>query len=137
MSPSPFWSNRIKYLLKLPALLAAGAIWIASSQSVVPRPRGIPGFDKALHLTAYAGLAVALALWYSREQWRTRRFQRVVLIVLIASLYGISDEIHQYFVPGRDCSVWDWIADVLGAVLGAGAAALICRNLDNPKEHDV
>jgi VanZ family protein len=129
MSPSLFRNNLIKYLPKLPALLTAGTIWILSSQSALPRPKGILGFDKAAHLAAYAVLAAALAPWYSREQWRTRPFRRWALIAALAAVYGISDEIHQYFVPGRDCSFWDWIADVLGAVLGAGAAALICRNL--------
>jgi VanZ family protein len=133
MSPSLFRGNRIKCLLKLPGFLIAGMIWILSSQSVLPRPKGMLGFDKAAHLAAYAALAAALALWYSREQWQARPFRRLVLIVALSAVYGIGDEIHQYFVPGRDCSLWDWIADVLGAVLGAGAAALICRNLKERK----
>jgi VanZ family protein len=47
----------------------------------------------------------------------------------IGSAYGILDEVHQFFVPGRDCNVWDWIADTLGAVIGAAAAALIYPRL--------
>jgi VanZ family protein len=46
---------------------------------------------------------------------------------LAASLYGIIDETHQYFVPGRDCNVWDWLADTLGAFLGAGAMLAALR----------
>ncbi len=42
-----------------------------------------------------------------------------LLAILIASLYGVSDEIHQYFVPGRFCDPWDWVVDTLGAALGA------------------
>lgn len=35
--------------------------------------------------------------------------------ILIAGFYGVTDEIHQYFVPGRVCSIEDVIADFLGA----------------------
>jgi len=36
----------------------------------------------------------------------------------LSILYGISDEIHQYFVPFRYSSVMDVVADGLGASLG-------------------
>ena len=42
----------------------------------------------------------------------------MLLSVVSASLYGISDEIHQYFVPFRDAEVADVIADIIGAVCG-------------------
>jgi VanZ family protein len=42
----------------------------------------------------------------------------MLLSVVSASLYGISDEIHQSFVPFRDAEVADVIADILGAVGG-------------------
>ena len=41
--------------------------------------------------------------------------------VVVATLYGISDEIHQYFVPPRQVEVRDILADALGASLAAGA----------------
>jgi VanZ family protein len=47
-----------------------------------------------------------------------------ILTACIAAVYGIVDEIHQYFVPGRDCSPWDWVADALGAAAGAGMAQI-------------
>jgi VanZ family protein len=36
---------------------------------------------------------------------------------IICTLYGASDEIHQYFVPNRSSEVQDWLADAAGAVL--------------------
>jgi VanZ family protein len=45
--------------------------------------------------------------------------------MLAASAYGAIDEFHQSFVPGRDCNVWDWLADTLGAFLGALAVMLL------------
>ena len=37
--------------------------------------------------------------------------------LIFSSLYGLSDEWHQYYVPGRMSDVADWVADTLGAVL--------------------
>ena len=42
----------------------------------------------------------------------------MLLSVVSASLYGISDEIHQYFVPFRDGDILDAIANTLGALCG-------------------
>jgi VanZ family protein len=116
-----------KVLLKIPALLFIAVIWILSSQSALPVPKGILGFDKFQHLLAYLVLAVSIALWFSPEQRRNRRLRSFFLIALISSLYGAIDEIHQSYTPGRDCNIWDWIADALGSVLGAAAALLADR----------
>ena len=41
--------------------------------------------------------------------------------VALGAGYGVSDEFHQRFVPGRQCDIRDWTADVVGSALGAGA----------------
>lgn len=55
--------------------------------------------------------------------FRTAPGQRCALLVLaaiaLASLYGVTDEFHQSFVPGRLCDPADWLTDTLGATLGA------------------
>ena len=50
----------------------------------------------------------------------------------LAIAYGISDEIHQSFVPGRDASVGDLIADSVGAALGAGLVVYLLRRSRRP-----
>ena len=47
--------------------------------------------------------------------------------VIGASLYGVSDEFHQLFVPGRMCDPMDWLVDTAGAALGSGLAYLQLR----------
>lgn len=42
-----------------------------------------------------------------------------VLAVVIASLYGVTDELHQIFVPGRTCDPLDWLVDTVAALLAA------------------
>ncbi|MBN2251052.1 MAG: VanZ family protein [Candidatus Altiarchaeota archaeon] len=43
----------------------------------------------------------------------------VWLAIIAATIYGLTDEIHQSFVPNRDCSIIDLSADFLGASIGA------------------
>lgn len=59
---------------------------------------------------------------------RQAGFRRVVLAAACASLYGVTDELHQYFVPARACDPADWLVDTLGALAGAALAhALVSR----------
>jgi len=59
----------------------------------------------------------------------------IVLSALSATLYGISDEIHQHFVPSRTADIADMIADVAGSIMGvAGAHFLLNRNSERLKD---
>ena len=94
-----------------PALLWAGVIFWLSSQSELPSTRvSIPGFDKVLHVGAY-GLLTALMLWGDRGPTGVR----ALLWATLASVYGISDEFHQSFIPSRNVEFWDVVADATGA----------------------
>lgn len=46
---------------------------------------------------------------------------------LLAVLFGISDEIHQSYVPGRSPEIWDLVADSIGALIGAFLAPWLVR----------
>jgi len=116
-----------KILFRLPALLIVGFIWFLSSQSILPQPKGILGWDKLQHLLAYWTLGTAAGFWIHPAFWRRRPVLSLLLIMLAGSAYGAIDEVHQFFVPGRDCSGWDWIADTLGAFLGALTAMFLMR----------
>lgn len=109
----------MKILIRIPAILIAVSIWLLSSQSTLPQIKGILGFDKFQHLFAYMVLAGTIGLWPSLKQWKTRQVLTFLVVMGIASVYGLIDEIHQSFVPGRNANVWDWLADTIGAILGA------------------
>jgi VanZ family protein len=108
--------------------LAAG-IWYLSSQSVLPKPEGLLGFDKFQHCLAYFSLAAAIALWFSRKKWQGPGFGVPALTAALGSAYGIIDEIHQRFVPGRTCDIRDWLFDTLGALVAVAALKLILGRL--------
>lgn len=109
----------LKILSKCVAPLVAGAIWVLSSQSRLPVIKGVLGVDKVQHLLAYAVLAVGVAFWFSRTRWRAHPVLTLLAVACISSLYGVTDEVHQHFVPGRTCNAWDWLADTAGAAIGA------------------
>jgi VanZ family protein len=103
-----------------PAVLWAALIFILSSISGLPAPPG--GLtDKHAHLAAY-GVLSALIVWGLTDRSPARTTWTVVVAaVVLASLYGASDEWHQSFVPQREVSGLDWAADTVGALLAAVA----------------
>lgn len=46
---------------------------------------------------------------------RGHLLRTAALVVLVCIGYGVSDELHQLFIPGREASVADVFADFLGA----------------------
>ena len=127
---------RINFL-RLPALLIAGIIWFLSSQSTLPQPKGILGWDKLHHVAAFAALAATAGLWASPAFWKRRPALIVLIIALAVSAYGVIDEFHQYFVPGRDSTFWDWLADTIGALLGATAMLLFMRHKNHIEKNHI
>ena len=72
--------------------------------------------DTLLHFSEYAVLAMLLGRALAGEGFSHGR--AALYAVLIACVYGASDEYHQWFVPMRTADVRDWIADAGGAALG-------------------
>jgi VanZ family protein len=90
-----------------------------SSLSTLPSPPGELSFYH-VHLVAYAGLG-ALAARATGTGLRGVSWRAALGAILISSLYGVSDEYHQLFVPGRSFDVLDIAADTIGSVVGASA----------------
>ena len=99
-----------------PVVIYMAAIFFVSADSSPPAPSALS--DKWLHLLAYAvlGLLVCRALTGGLPRRVTMRTAVTTLIVSIA--YGVSDELHQAFVPGRSPELLDVAADAAGASLG-------------------
>jgi VanZ family protein len=106
-----------------PVVLYAGVIFYMSAQSHPDEQ--LPSFllkdvsDKVLHAVEYAVLG---GLCYRSFRWAAGSAvsrQAVVLAIVTASVYGITDEVHQFFVPFRESSWQDWVADTIGAAIGA------------------
>jgi VanZ family protein len=48
--------------------------------------------------------------------------------ILIVGVYAAIDEIHQLFIPGRDCQLGDWMADFLAAIIAVAVIGYIFRH---------
>lgn len=97
-------------------LVYMAVIFWLSHQPSLPVPALFPHQDKVFHFLEYLGLGFLLANCGPRVATRRRRFW---LAFALASVYGISDELHQSFVPGRDSAALDWLADTAGGWVGA------------------
>lgn len=105
--------------LWIPVVLWAGVIFALSS--IPSLGTGLGTWDLVLrklgHAAEYAILAALL--------WRA--LQRPWVALAIASLYAVTDEVHQAFVRGRQASPADWAIDTAGAAIGVGACLLVRR----------
>ncbi len=119
----------------LPSLAWAGLLFWLSSQSTLPSAVFLfDGIDKLFHAGAYGVLALLVWLALPRGNERTRR---VVLALALASAYGVSDEVHQHWVPGRTTDVFDWLADTSGAALAVAGLELVLRRRREAARTDV
>jgi len=108
-----------------PVALWCGLIWKLGS---TPPPRvGVRGvlgsfLANLAHAPEYGVLALLLALATPRrEGWPDLRPRIVLLLLCGVATFGLVDEVHQSFTPGRRASPFDVLTDVAGA-----AATLAC-----------
>ena len=78
-----------------------------------------PSSDKVAHAVIYGVLAVLVANAVAPARWASG-FGWVVSVG-----YGVTDEYHQHFVPGRDMSAGDLVADALGAAVALAVCSVI------------
>jgi len=103
-------------------LLATGLycafIWLLSSQSDpgdFEMPFTFHGMDKVGHMILFGGLAAVVSVGLRRSQRPISTWAQGFVPVLFATIYGVMDEFHQYFVPMRQFDIVDIIADMAGA----------------------
>ncbi|MCG8568167.1 MAG: VanZ family protein [Desulfobacterales bacterium] len=113
-------------------------------QSSAPSPLDtfslFPHEDKVMHFLAYGILAVLTARNMAGERPHWSPWAIGIFAVLFTTAFGLSDEIHQSFVPQRHASVLDLVADFFGACAGAWAHPRLCLRFpwmgpETPKIH--
>ena len=105
-------------------------IFVASSIPGSQLPAGM--WDKLAHLLVYAALGAFFMIPLSGG-----RVSRITMLtagasIVLSFMYGLSDEVHQMFTPGRTPDMLDVVADTVGAAAGALGVfilAAIWRNL--------
>jgi VanZ family protein len=101
-----------------PVVAYMAVLFFLSSQPVLPGASLTP--DWVQHGIAYAGLGLVTLRAVAGGRLAGVVAGTAVVAWLIAAGYGVSDEIHQSFVPDRMADLRDVVADAIGAALGVG-----------------
>ena len=104
----------------LPVIICLIVIFIGSSIGSIPKVGGktIDSIvHRIAHLIEYAILGLFLLRALSERGEMTWR--RVLVVALLCGLYGVTDEFHQRFVPGRSSELSAVIFDFGGGLMGA------------------
>ena len=111
--------SRPKLFLYTPLVLYWLALFIGTTLPTDELPHLFKAQDKFEHLLGYFGLAVLVQLWlHFQTRMNMLREKAYLFTFLIVTCYAAIDEIHQLFIPGRDCDILDWTADSIGALIG-------------------
>jgi len=118
-----------KYKFHIPVILYCTAIFFQSSFPSLYLPEtDFELADKLLHSVVY--LILFFLFFYSlKNQNKSIKLKNYALefSLFFTIIYGATDEIHQYFVPNRYCDVFDWLADIVGALVGYLTLVIISK----------
>ena len=120
-----------------PGILCAAVILLLTGLpgSCFPQVKPVIGLDKVVHLLMYAGFTFA-TIWGYRKPFCERgagyRKKMLWMAILIGIFYGALTEIMQEtLIPLRTGSVYDWIADAIGSLLGVTIYYFFHRSRNN------
>ncbi len=117
------------YIIHLPLILYWIVLFILTSlPSNISLDMNVS--DKIEHFGAYGLLSflLYLTLFFQKKYQLLNKFPATIAL-LLASFYGMVDELHQLLVPGRFADIRDWTADFLGSVLAVLIAKFILEKL--------
>ena len=96
--------------------------------------------DKLIHMFLYAGFGFLLYYTIKNSSNPILGAHVMLFAIIIGTVYGVSDEFHQSFVPGRSASTWDLAADCIGVALAQTVIfikdklCIRCRNFSISKK---
>lgn len=102
-----------------PAVAYMALIWVLSSLSNPLSVEELPFRDKGAHFLEYGMLAALFSHAFFGTRGNRRAATTFALALGCSVVFGLTDEIHQAYVPSRHASASDFAADALGSLLGA------------------
>ena len=120
MSRGPRGGLRSSLRVWGPVWAAMAVIFAASAMSYLPS--AARALDDGLwHGAGYGLLAALLLRALAAARWEAVTGRTALLAAALATSYGVTDELHQWFVPGRTAEWSDLAADATGAAVVCGA----------------
>lgn len=106
-------------LKKIPAIVVMIGIFALSAlPSNDPLLKTFEFSDKIKHFIAYFVLGITFCLWITTKKWNSKPFIFSFIVVMLCTVFGVIDEFHQSFVPGRSGNdLGDLIADIMGGTI--------------------
>lgn len=94
--------------------------------------------DKIEHFLAFGGLGFLLFLSL-RIQNKYILLKKLpwLFTILFVALYAAFDELHQLFIPGRMCDFNDWVADMIGVIIGVLIMAVFIFIFDKKRSNSL
>lgn len=106
---------KLHYVI-LSAAYCVAIFWLSSEPDPPVSTDAFPGADKGAHAMLYAGLAAIVSVGLRRSDNPITPATQFAVPALFAAFYGLTDEIHQIFVPNRSFDLLDLLADAAGAL---------------------
>lgn len=104
-----------------PAAIWAAVLFLLSEIRGVPMWVGFSSNDKLVHGVLYSVMGLLLGWgWHA-----SGRRHNHLIVLLFGLIYAAVDEFHQIFVPYRIPSFADWVADLVGLVVGYSLAVIV------------
>lgn len=107
---------------------------LSSIPNISPGRIKLPsGSDKIIHYFEYSILALLFYRGLVYDRWNVGGLVAVVVVMAGAGV-ALMDEFYQSFVPGRDCSLLDLVADFSGVISGTVIYYFFRRHIKNRRE---
>ena len=110
-----------------PVLYAALIIAVSTYSSAAPPSLGVQWSDKIYHAAEYFIFGLLIFRAFPTVHQSPTRVRYYTLLFLFGLVYAAFDERVQYYLPNRDSSPYDWMADAIG-YLSAGILFLLVRD---------
>ena len=123
--------NNKKWFVYFPLIIYWIILFTATTLPAEDLPKIGVG-DKVEHFLAYFVLAalVNLTLMFQNKYNRLKKYAWLYTLIFCLAYAGI-DELHQLFIPGRNCNIFDWLSDAGGILFGIGFIKLFISILRN------
>lgn len=102
----------------LPAIVYGAGIFVLSSIPALAPPQvGFELSDKFYHFLEFLGFGFLLVRAFANSGSSLLTSRATLSAGAVGTLYALSDEFHQHFVPNRKMEFWDFVADTVGIIL--------------------
>lgn len=119
MAANPFDKKAASIIkLWLAVVACMGFIFFVSSQPKKDIPPLFPFQDVVYHTLIYSILALCFSRALKNTNPNIPALNLIIFTIIFGVVYGISDEFHQSFIPGRSVSGFDVFIDGIGSTAG-------------------